>query len=868
MRSLHYFGRGLAALLVTLAAPRALAAQTGTVTGTVVESPSGRPLASVTVALRTGTDTARVAGGTTDATGRFRITGVRPGSYALQASLLGYATVRRAGVVVPADGSPTDVGTLQLASATLVLDEVRVVSEASTAIVAPDRTIYSTRDMPVAAGGMATDVLRSVPELDVDINGGVQLRGTAAQIHINGRPAPMQGQSLELFLQQFPADRIERIEVIANPSARFEAEGSGGIVNIVLKENVDLGLSGNLFTNVGSRGEVGGGGRLTYQSGPWTMFGGGFLRRMDRTTTSYDLRQNLLTSPVTLLQQDALRDQEGWSGNLDLTAEYQLNPRSSLRGEASMWSNRNDADGVTRYTQMDEARLPLELYDRASLDSNRNLSTDFSLGFRHSFAETRRGGREGEGGPGAGGPGGMRPGGGGPGGFRGGGPGGPGGGFGGPGGGGAGGGNGEHELSLNVEYETSGQDNASRIRREYFEADGDPAALPIQLTLDDNGQAERELQLSADYVRPWAGTGRFEIGYRAEIQDTDEDRTMEVFADEDDPLAFLTTTSGFGYREAFQSAYGTLSRTFGSLSVQAGLRAERATTRLTLPETDEAFDNTYFSLFPSANLRYDLGDGRDVRLSYSRRVRRPQPYVLNPINRSNDPLNRQVGNPDIDPQYTHSLSLETSWTSTFGSLRFSPYWRKTVDDWTQIKTVDEQGVSTVTWENLASVESYGTSLTASIRPIGGVSGNVSVSGSREVRNASNLSVDYSGSAMRWSARGNLSARITESLAVQGMGYYSPARDVPQGRISSSLMTHFGLRQTLWRGRATLNLMVTDPFDLYRSSFTTRDPSHVQIGRSRWSARAATLSFSYSFGRPPSDRGRPGEEEEEAEQTIR
>ena len=173
--------------------------------------------------------------------------------------------------------------------------------------------------------------------------------------------------------------------------------------------------------------------------------------------------------------------------------------------------------------------------------------------------------------------------------------------------------------------------------------------------------------------------------------------------------------------------------------------------------------------------------------------------MLNPVDRSNDPLNRYVGNPDIDPQYTSSLSLETSWTSTFGTLRFSPYYRRTTDDWTQIKTVDAQGVSTVTWENLASVESYGTSLTASIRPIGGISGNVSVSGSREMRNASNLSTDYSGDAMRWSARGNLSARITEKLALQAMGYYTPARDVPQGRISSSLMTHVGMRQTFLQG---------------------------------------------------------------------
>jgi iron complex outermembrane receptor protein len=861
--------RALAALLTVLAVPVQAAAQQGTVTGTVVESPSGRPLAAVLVTLRAPGDTSAVAGATTDAAGRFRIVAA-PGRYALTAARLGYNTYRRADVAVAA-GAPTDVGSIQLAAATLLLQEVQVVTEAATAIVAADRTIYSTRDMPVASGGMATDVLRSVPELEVDVNGSVQLRGTAAQIYINGRPAPMQGQALEVYLQQFPADRIDRVEVIPNPSARFEAEGAGGVVNIVLKRNVDLGLSGSFFANAGSRGEVGGGGRLTWQRGPFTVFGGGFLRRSDRTTTSYDLRQNLLTQPITLLQQDAFSDREGWSGNVDLTTEFSLSERSTLRAEGSAWRNTSDADGITTYTEMDEARIPLELYDRASLNHNTNLNTDLSLGFRHSFAPTQRereeqqrqqqGGREG--GPGGGrpgGPGGMRPGGGGPGGHG-------GGGWGGGGGGGVSGGS-DHELSVEAELETGGGENWNRVLRRSLELDGDPSADPEQLTLDDYDSGEREMQLRADYVRPFGPGGSVEIGYQARVQDTDEDRVLELFANGDETVPGIITSTGFGYRETFHSLYGTVSRMFGPLSAQVGVRAEQADTRLEVDEVEGDFENSYFSLFPSANLRWDLGGGRDVRLSYSRRVRRPQPGILNPVDRSNDPLNRSVGNPDLDPQYTTSLSLETSLTATFGTLRFSPFYRRTTDDWTQIKTVDEQGVSTVTWENLASVESYGTSLTASFRPVHGVSGNASVSGSREVRNASNLSTDYSGDAMRWSARGNVSARITEKLAVQAMGYYTPARDVPQGRISSSLMTHAGIRQQFLRDRATLNLMVTDPFNLYRSSFTTRDPSHVQIGRSRWSARSATLSVSYSFGRPPRDRRNGEEEQQQDEQVIR
>ena len=846
-----------AAALAAVLAAGAAQAQTAAVTGTVVDAATSRPLAAATVTLRADGDSARAV---TDAEGRFRMARVAPGTYTLQAARIGYATLTRADVAVPADGTVA-LGTLELAAATILLDELTVRTEASTTIVAADRTIYSTRDMPVASGGMATDVLRSVPELEVDINGGVQLRGTAVQIHLNGRPAPMQGESLNLFLQQFPADRIERIEVIPNPSARFEAEGAGGIVNIVLKRNVDLGLSGNLFVNAGTRGDAGGGGRLAYQSGPWTLFGGTFLRRSDRTQTSWDLRRNLLAEPVTLLEQDASTDNEGLSGNLDFTAEYEMSARTTLRGEVGMWRNGFDADGVTVYTETREADDDLlRFYDRATLRENRRLTFSAEAGVRHSFAPAERSaGPGGADAAGHGGPGGRR------GGFRGG-RGGPRGGGGA--GGGAGGGVGDHALSIDVEYQDGADDAWSRVEQRNLAAGGDPDLLPFALTLDDQREGEREMQLSVDYARPWGPLGRVEVGYRAEQQDTDESRVRDFFAEGQADAPASTAETGFAFRETFHSAYATVARTLGALSAQVGLRAERADTRLDVAGVDDVYRGDDLGLFPSVNLRYDLGGGRDVRFSYSRRVRRPQPWVLNPTDRSTDPRNRYVGNPALDPQFTHSVSVETSWTGPYGTLRLSPYYRRTVDDWTQIKTVDAQGVSTVTWENLASVESYGTSLTGSFREIGGVSGSVSVSGAREVRDASNLSTDYSGDAMQWSARGNVSARITESLAAQGMFFYRPARDVPQGRVSSTLMTHVGVRYQFLRGRATANLMMTDPLDLYRSDFQTRDATHEQIGRSRFTMRSAVLSISYAFGRPPRDRGQGEQEEEQMEQIIR
>lgn len=797
----------VAALLLGLL-PAVLGAQQtgpGVVQGRVI-SESGQPLATVSVSVRRAADSTVVAGELTGNSGQFRVSNLPAGEYVVTATLLGHAPARRTGVSVTAGEPVVDLGTLTLTSSAIVLQEIVATGEQSNVIVAPDRTIYSTRDMPVASGGMATDVLQGVPELLVDIDGNVELRGTAPQIYLNGRPAPMQGESLQLFLQQFPADRIDRIEVLPNPSSRFEAEGAGGIVNIVLKENTSLGLSGNVFLNGGTRGDAGGGGNLTYQEGRLTLMGGTFLRVSQRDNTNYDFRENLLADPVTFLEQDGWSERDGLSGSVNLTARYDLTPRTSLFSEVQAFRRGDESDQLTAYTHMNADRIPTERYDRISGAERTGLSGEFVLGVTHQFEPNT------------------------------------------------------HELEFEVQYEGGRDTDGSTIRRAFFAPDGGDSGLPDEFTYEDENENENELSIQADYIRPFGRDGQIEFGYRGNFENSDADRTLAVYAssDADEPISF--TDLGVDQRERFNSAYLTVFHNIGRLGIQAGVRAENADTRLIVP-TGEEFGNNYSTIFPSGNLRYDLGDGRELRLSYSKRIRRPNPWVMNPINRSDDPLNRQVGNPDIDPVFNHNFSFEAAWNGSIGTLRFSPYYRRSVGDWAQIKTVDSQGISTVTWENLNSVNSYGTSITANLRPTRGFGGYVSVDGQREERNAANVSEEFSGSSFNWRARGNLQLRITDDLNLQSMVFYSPAREIPQGRYSSTVRMDIGLRQQLLNDRMSINLSLRDPFDMYRSEFVTSDRTHVQTGRSSFSMRSAVLSLSYSFGRPPRDQRRGGGDQE-------
>lgn len=788
-------------LFLLIALP-ARAQDTTLIHGVVRAADTNQPLPVADIVVRNAADTAQVVATVrTLPNGLFRVTGVPAGRYVVQALFVGYSPGRQ--VITLAANDTVDVGVMSLAVSAIALEGVTVQTERAPATFAPDRTIYSTQDMPVASGGVATEVLRSIPELEVDIDGGVELRGSTPEIYVNGRPAPMQGEALTVFLQQFPGDRIERVEVIPNPSARFSAEGSGGIVNIVLKDDVDLGLSGSVFANAGTRGEVGGGGRLSMQRGPLTLYGGAFTRYSNNDDTTFDLRKNLVTTPETFLRQDASNQSEGLSGSIDLTAEYEVTDRSLLWVEGRLSRFGWDRDAVTTTTQLNVDSVPTQRYTRTSVRDSRRGSADATLGFRWS-PDPRN-----------------------------------------------------HELSVELEIERGSNDQDDDVETLLELADPDAPITPADLTLLQMQEAERELSARIDYTRPWGEHGQIELGLRSELETLDEDRFLQLI---NDGTADVSDT-GFEHRELFNSIYGTLTRRFGSFGAQVGLRAERADTRFSLPD-GESFDNDYSSIFPSANVSYELSDGAQARLSFTRRIRRPRTHFLNPTDDSTDPLNRRIGNPYLEPQYTNSFSLDLSRTATWGTIRLSPYYRSTDNDWAQIKTVDADGVSTVTWENVASQESYGASLTASLRPISGWGGFASISINHEERDASNLADTYSGSSTRWSARANINGALTSTLSAQMMVSYSPARDVPQGRIGSRTMMHMGLRQRFLDGKGSINIGIVDPFDLWNSQFETRDPTHVQIGRSEFSMRRATIGISWAFGRQPdSERNRQNQEDD-------
>ena len=784
----------------------------GRIAGSVLDT-TRQPLSAAAVTLRNAADSALVTGVMTDRDGNFRIEGLAPGEYLLRVSLIGYKPRSSEVIALTSQTPAVDLGAIALEASVVQLDALEATAERAAVVIEADRTVYNTKSMPIASTGNATDVLRAVPELEVDVNDNVKLRGNqSVAIHLNGRPSPLQGEQLANFLRQLPGNRIQRVEVMPNPSAKHDPEGMGGIVNIVLQDNLDLGLSGSLSANASTRNRQYANGRLNYQRGRLTLFSGAGINTYENLYTNYDFRQNLITNPVTSIEQNSTNDNQAWGWNGDWTAELKVGKQATLWSNAWLYSSFNDSRGTTEYGILDDGRVVRERYDRDD-DSERTWgSYNFGLGFKQIFQPQKE------------------------------------------------------ELTIDARSSSGVNDTETRNERLFHILAGEPVEMPLELTLNDIDSGNGNLTLQADYFRP-LGAAKLDLGYRAYKRDQDNDNQLRVFPNPESTDPREQTRSGYDYEEVFHSLYATYGRTAGKFGMQAGLRAERSSTRFESLVGGASFDRSYNTLFPSFNVSFTPVQGRTVRFLYSKRINRPSAYYLDPYVPSTDPLNQFHGNSDLRPSYTHSYSLDFSLTGQKGTVRVAPYYRRTSDVWERIRTVDTLGVATSRWENAAVGEAYGSSFTISLPPTGRLSGSTNFSLYRDVRDGTNISSAYRRSAFMWSMGGNLGVKLTKTLTAQAYAHYFPTQSILQGRASGYTYTSIALRQQLWGTKGTLSLNVNDPLNLFRYNSSTSDATYIQNSRSSYKSRVVTLGFSYNFGKAPQQQSRRGGAEETGE-TIR
>jgi outer membrane receptor protein involved in Fe transport len=842
----------LAAVLLGLAAPAALA-QTpgrpggapgglpanfgGTVTGVVVDDATGEALPSATAALYTARDSAFVTGAAADLDGAFRVESVPPGQYQVRVSFVGYGTLRLRGVAVAA-GQTTALDTLRLTADDATLGAAEVVGERDFVEQRADRTVYNVEAQAVTTGGSALETLATLPAIEVDTEGSVSLRGNQnVVIQINGRPVPLRGSQLASLLRQIPASRVARVEVLPNPSARYDPDGMSGIVNIVLVEGTDRGLSGGLTFGGGSLPNAELGGNLSYQAGPWDVYSSYGYRYDESDLIGSSLREIPALGLTT--NQALTNGRNGQNHFVSLSATYTLSPQSSLAFEGSGGTRFGTSDNQTFYTNTLGAGAETETARLSDSDFG-GLNLDGALVYRRSFdaAPTPTAAGAPAGGGGGGGMRGMMGGGGG-GGNR--------------GGGGGSRATGTHELAVEARVSRNADDDDNLLTDQFLAPTGTSA-----LSRAASDQTNNEAYLQADYARPLGGV-RLETGVKALQRSLSADLDYSIgqgggFVN--DP----TRTNAFTYDEGVYAAYVQGSREFGNVALQAGLRAEAATRDFTLRGDVPALppvlgvdltatSQSYQSLFPSAFATYSFGPGTLFKASYSRRIERPRSRQLSPFPSFDDTLNVRVGNPGLRPEYTDAYELTMQYRYF---LTLTPFFRHTTDVVRQRFLVDPvTGITTQTAQNLDTQDSYGADLTLLASLLGGrVRGFVSGSASRTVVDGGSVETGLASNAMSYSARTSLQFRVRQGTDLQLFGFYRAPQDSEDGRTSGFGFASLGISQKI-SNALQLSARVNDLFSTSRFEFTStannvrltgiRDPQIQQV--------SATLTYTFGTGQP-------------------
>ncbi|MEM7659644.1 MAG: TonB-dependent receptor, partial [Bacteroidota bacterium] len=461
---------------------------------------------------------------------------------------------------------------------------------------------------------------------------------------------------------------IEKVEIITNPSARYEAEGTAGVLNIVLKEERRKGWNGTFDLGGGWPARHNATINLNHRRDKFNFFGSAGIRYRNTPRLSFEDREVWEgvrgDSTTEILRQEYLGYRGGISGNLRLGAEYQFGKYASLTGSFFYRKSDDFNTGNIDYLAYDYRETLLGVNIRDTEEAEDDESLDYNLNFERKFA------RKGQ------------------------------------------------KFSANMVFTSGGETEAMDAVEQALDAQRQPKGLPDLQQQIRNSEWQWELTLMADYVHPFHKEGKFEAGYRSGIRNIDTEYRVEELDPELNIWETLPNlTNEFAYDEQIHAIYTSIGDKFDKFSYQVGLRGEYTRIQTLLRTTNEVNDRTFANLFPSAFLSYEFSAGNAIQLSYSRRTRRPRFWDLNPFFTFSNPISQRTGNPNLNPEFTHSI--ETSYLKYWdkATLSTSIYYRHTEGEITRITRVDSLGIGISRPENVATRDDIGAEFCLNVSPI-------------------------------------------------------------------------------------------------------------------------------------------------------
>ena len=697
-----------------------------------------------------------------------------------------------------------DYGTIQLSiDRALNLEEVKVQAQVDVLKAGIDKKIYNVGQDISVRGGTANDVLNRLPSVEVDEDGGVTLRGDGSVIIlINGRPSSLSGGNGKTLLDALPAGSIERVEIVANPSAKYDPDGTSGIINIVLKKSLFKGLNGAVSSNAGS-GDLSSGNifegniSLNYRNNKLNVYSSYNGRTYNGYRNKYsDIYENFGDDSIVRLNQSRLGTDLNNSQSLRAGIDINVSERQKLGIFGNLSLGRRERTGSLWNTLYQFAESPSALWRRTSFDPKTRTNIDLGLNYEWSFMKDRG------------------------------------------------------KLQFNVNQSFGDEDIKGFYSEAYF-------TLDTLLNGEDTLQQQLEniesndistIQLDLEYIFPKINS-RVELGAKSIIRDQSVSTFSETYDNDNQEFA-ADTLANFDYRyaERIFSLYGIFGQQVDKFKYQFGVRLEQAYQIPELLSDGASIPNNYFNAFPSAHIKYALNDRNEFGLSYSRRISRARANQLNPFTNYADPFNLRRGNPYLQPEYIHSFDLAYTFEQKIFSISSSIYYRRSQGVITRVKEFYEDNTSAITYQNLNSTNALGTELVMMFKPFNFWRTTASFNGNlveyyTDIQGLSNTTGAYI------KAKFNTVIDFWKNSASFQASYaYNGPRVVVQGTVQRKGTFDLAFEKKFMEGDLAFGVRISDLFNQQSFYMDAVRENFQQVAYYKWMSRRVFLTFNYKFGK--------------------
>ena len=753
-----------------------------TIKGIILETGTEEPVGFANVAIGRKKDDTIIKGVSSEMDGTFTITHRRKNVF-VEISFLGYVTKRINELNF--DGNTADLGTIYLQSDTQTLEEVVVRAEKSSTEFKLDKRVFNVGQDLSSTGASALEVLNNVPSVDVNIEGEVSLRGsTGVQILINGKPSILtneQGNALGTIT----AEMIEKVEVITNPSAKYEAEGTSGIINIVMKKDDKQGLNGSITLNTGIPDNHSIGLSVNKRSERFNIFSQAGVGYRSSPNDSRNTNINKINGVEIRSEGEEFRNETFY--NFVLGSDYYVNKNNVITLSGSYSYEIEDQPSETQFTQLDGASLITKEWTRNEITEATNPKFQYELQYKKQFEDNK-----------------------------------------------------EHSLQFSAIGNFFGKAQSSDFSNTVTLGAED---LTAQKTATEFKEGKYTFNL--DYTKPLSKEWTVETGAQYVLNDVSNDFEVSNQVG-DDFIINPGLTNVFEYNQKVLGVYGTTAYEGSVWGLKVGMRAENTDLSTLLVNTNEENNNVFTNFFPSAHTSYKFSDAISFQAGYSKRIYRPRLWDLNPFFNIRNNFNIRAGNPNLLPEFTDSYEVGSIFIFEKITYNVNVYHRYTTEVIDRVSTF-ENDVTTTLPINVGTRRSTGAEFNFKYSPIRKLTFNGDFNYFTFIREGMFNDQNFDFSADQWSTKLTTKYKYSRNLDFEISNRYQSDEVTLQGTRTGNITSNLGLRYKIMKGRAVFNFSIRDIFaSRIRETFVDQ-PTFSTYSR-RLRGRFITFGFSYGFGK--------------------